>query len=177
LYYVFDVYFAYPTAVNIEHPLRTYADTPGITIQFNIKTLWRRSKLQQKYPQIFEAYDKAVMGKNATSNALDDLNKGLEKKLKSLSIREYDQVTGASSLFNDRSGIVSCLLEGVGRPSSCYRYNITITTAGWYYFHLFGQKLENQGHLITTSSNTVIGKKTSTILEFNFDLTKVNIFK
>ena len=70
LYHVFDVYFAYPTAVNIDHPPpATYAEIPGITIEFQPRErLWRRSKLQQKYPHLFDLYEKAVLGKNATPN-------------------------------------------------------------------------------------------------------------
>src|SRR5438876_12027532 len=52
LYHVSDVYFAYPTAVNIEHPpLRTHTEIPGITIAIQNKYLWR-SILKRKYSQL-----------------------------------------------------------------------------------------------------------------------------
>src|SRR2546422_545993 len=91
LYHVSDVYFKYPTAVNIEHPLRTHTEVPGITIRIQNgyfkQYLWRRSILKQKYPQLFEAYenDFKKLGKNATEDERWMLhsNSNLTKKLNS----------------------------------------------------------------------------------------------
>src|SRR5215831_3431823 len=54
LYHVSDVYFKYPTVVNIEHPLRTHTEIPGITIEIWNENLWRYSILRPQYPQLFE---------------------------------------------------------------------------------------------------------------------------
>src|SRR5437899_1407548 len=60
LYHICSVYFAYPTAVNIVHPLRTHTEIPGITIRIQNSDsgpyLWQRSILKRKHRQLFEEY-------------------------------------------------------------------------------------------------------------------------